>query len=90
LPKIAQKHTKHTLKHYYILNIKYALKITTFEFKKLREKSRKSKQTRREKYEVPCKVLHHSSCKLHGLVVMAVNSQLSGPGFEYQSRQYLF
>ncbi len=33
LPKIAEKHTKHTLKHYHKLkNIKYALKITTFEF----------------------------------------------------------
>jgi len=48
-------------------------------------------KTKRKKIEsVMHKVCMTNHAILHGLVVMAVDSQSEGPGFEYQSSQNLF
>jgi hypothetical protein len=48
-------------------------------------------KTKRKKIEsVMHKVCMTNHAILHGLVVMAVDSQSEGPGIEYQSSQNLF
>jgi hypothetical protein len=57
---------------------------------KIERELRKLKQKEKEGKNAMHKICMTYYAILHGLVVMAVDSQSEGPGFEYQSSQNLF